>query len=275
MTTCAVVGHVEWIEFVRVEGVPDRGHIVTADEAFFEAAGGGGVAAVQLHRLGAEVTLYTALGDDEIGRRAKRRLEELGVQVEAEVGEMATRRGFTFLDSGGERTITVIGPKLVPRGEGSLRWEGLDGTDAVYFTAGDAAVLREARRARVLVATSRELPTLQEAGVRLDALVGSGSDPGEAYAPGDLDPPPELWVATDGARGGSVSAGTSAPTRYEAVPLPGPIGDAYGCGDSFAAGLTFGLGEGRTPRDALALGARCGAECLTGRGPYGVRLTAA
>ena len=33
-------------------------------------------------------------------------------------------------------------------------------------------------------------------------------------------------------------------------------------------GLTFGLGDGRSTEDALALGARCGAACMTGRGPY-------
>ena len=54
----------------------------------------------------------------------------------------------------------------------------------------------------------------------------------------------------------------------EAAPLPGPVRDAYGCGDSFAAGLTYGLGAGLAMPDALELGARCGAACLTGRGPY-------
>jgi ribokinase len=44
--------------------------------------------------------------------------------------------------------------------------------------------------------------------------------------------------------------------------------DSYGCGDSFAAGLTHGLGSGLAVPDALVLAARCGAVCLTGRGPY-------
>ena len=35
--------------------------------------------------------------------------------------------------------------------------------------------------------------------------------------------------------------------------------DAYGAGDSFAAGLTYGLAEGRSAEEAVALGARCGA----------------
>src|SRR3712207_7677282 len=48
----------------------------------------------------------------------------------------------------------------------------------------------------VLVATARELQTLQVAGVGLDALVASGEDEAERYHAGDLDPPPKLVVST-------------------------------------------------------------------------------
>ena len=53
------------------------------------------------------------------------------------------------------------------------------------------------------------------------------------------------------------------------------MGDAYGCGDSFAAGLTFALGRDRRIDEALELAARCGAACLTGAGPYEALLTQA
>ena len=66
----AVVGHVEWIEFVRVESVPAPGEIVHALETWEEPAGGGAVAAVQLARLNGTAHLFTSLGDDELGRRA-------------------------------------------------------------------------------------------------------------------------------------------------------------------------------------------------------------
>ena len=44
----AVVGHVEWVEFLRVPHVPTAGEIVHATDAWDEPAGGGAVAAVQL-----------------------------------------------------------------------------------------------------------------------------------------------------------------------------------------------------------------------------------
>jgi ribokinase len=56
--------------------------------------------------------------------------------------------------------------------------------------------------------------------------------------------------------------------------VPGTVVDAYGCGDSFAAGLTFGLGRGDSVEDAVALAARCGAAVMTGRGPYAAQLDA-
>ena len=133
----AVVGHVEWVEFARVEHVPKPGEIVHASETWEEAAGGGAVAAVQLARLGAETTLFTVLGNDELGG----------------------------------------------------------------------------------------------------------------------------WMNPGG--------------PYLAAPLPGPVEDAYGCGDCFTAGLTFALAEGRSPEEAVELGARCGAAVLTGRGAYAGQLTLA
>ena len=40
-------------------------------------------------------------------------------------------------------------------------------------------------------------------------------------------------------------------------------------GDSFAAGLTYGLGKRWSVDEAIAAAAACGAEALTRRGAYG------
>src|ERR671934_1099258 len=126
----AVVGHVEWVEFARVEHVPKPGEIVHASETWEEAAGGGAVAAVQLARLGAETTLFTVLGNDELGRRSRRQLTEQGVTVRAVVAPEPQRRAFTFVDTEGERTITVLGEKLVPAGgDRRLPWAELEDAD--------------------------------------------------------------------------------------------------------------------------------------------------
>ncbi|MEA2331171.1 MAG: ribokinase [Thermoleophilaceae bacterium] len=264
----AVVGHVEWIEFGRVDHVPAPGEIVHVTESWQEPGGGGAVAAVQLAKLAGAATLYTALGDDGLGHRAKRDLEALGLRVEAVFRPEPQRRAFVYVDAAGERTITVIGDRLGPRGDDPLPWHELTETDAVYFTAGDAGAARAARAAGVLVSTARGLETLQQAGVELDALVASARDPGETYEPGTLEPPPRLVVRTEGAAGGAYETADGERGRWGATPLPGPISDMYGCGDSFAAGLTYGLGAGMPVDAALELAARCGAACATGHGPF-------
>ncbi|HEV2723055.1 MAG TPA: PfkB family carbohydrate kinase [Thermoleophilaceae bacterium] len=271
----AVVGHVEWIEFARVERVPAPGEIVHALEVWEEPGGGGAVAAGQMARLAGEAVFFTALGDDALGHRAHDALTELGIRVEAAWRDEPQRRGFVFVDDAGERTITVIGDRSGPSGHDPLSWEQLAEMDAVYFTAGDPAAVRATRAARTMVATPRGLETLVEAGVQLDALVASANDPGERYARGDLRPEPELVVRTAGAGGGEWEREDGETGRYAASPPTGPIADAYGCGDSFAAGLTVGLGQGMEVREALELAARCGAACLTGHGPYAGQLTAA
>lgn len=268
----AVVGHVEWVEFARVDHAPQPGEIVHAIETWEEPAGGGAVAAVQLANLAGSCLLFTALADDALGRRSREELEARGVTVHAGVAHGAQRRALTHVDEGGERTITVLGDKLLPSGEdGSLPWEELARCDAVYFVSGDVAALRAARHCKVLVATARELATLQRAGVPVDVLVGSGEDAAERFEPGELDPEPQIIVTTAGALGGWIRPGGP----FRAAPLPGDVSDAYGCGDCFAAGLTYGLAL-REPVDAaVAIGARCGAAVLTGRGAYGHQLTAA
>jgi ribokinase len=262
----AVVGHVEWCTFLRVEKLPRAGEIVHAEETWAEAGGGGGVAAAELARLAGACTLYTALGADEAGRAARRQLEGLGVTVHSTASERPQRRAVVLVDSSGERAIAVIGAKLRPRGNSrGVPWGALAQADGVFFVSGDADALRAARRARVLVATPRELPTLREAGVELDALVGSGEDEGERYRSGDLEPPPRLVVSTAGRLGGWAQPGGP----YRAAPATGSFEDTYGAGDSFAAGLTYALARGLDTPAALGLAAERGAGALTRRGAHG------
>ena len=268
----AVVGHVEWIEFLRVEAVPRPGEIVGVQETWEEPAGGGGVAAVELARLAGEASLFCLLGGDERGAQARVRLEAAGVRVHSpSIGRAAAAR--VRLPGRGRRADDhVIGEKPRPKGgEGTLPWEQLDETDGVYFTAGDAEAVRQARRARVLVATARELPTLHAAGVELDALVASGEDESERYQPGDLEPPPKLVVSTAGSLGGWAQPGGP----YKAAAPPGPYEDVYGAGDCFAAGphLRTGQGDGRDRGARLRLGAGRARADAQGRRPHGLSAT--
>jgi len=264
----AVVGHVEWAEFLKVPHLPAPGEITHVTDRWETAGGGGAVTAVQLARLAGHATFVTALGDDELGHRAADELKRQGVDVRAAFrrGE-AQRRVIVQVEPNGERTITVIGDRLGPRADDPLGWDDFD-FDAVYFTAGDVGAIQAARRTKVLTATARALATLREANVQLDALVHSRLDEGERYEDGDLDPPPGLVVATERNAGGRWEARDGSRGHYEAVDPPGPVHDTYGCGDAFAGGLTAGLGAGLDVDTTLDLAARCGAWVAATDGPY-------
>lgn len=272
----AVVGHVEWITFARVDHVPGPGEIAHATDTWEGPGGAGGVAAVQLAKLAGSCDLFTVFGRDDIGEQATATLLSEGVEVRAALRDEATRRAVALIGPTGERTITTLGPRLQPNGADPLPWDRLGDSDAVYVTAGDVGAIRHARRGRVMVVTTRHLATLAASGVAPDAVVGSARDPAERYDPQLLaTSPPRLVVLTEGAEGGRFQTADGEEGRYEAAPLPGPIVDTYGGGDSFHAGLTFALGAGLDIPEALALAARCGAGAVAGRGPTGGQLTAA
>jgi ribokinase len=257
----AVVGHIEWVEFIPVGRLPDPGQVVHADGVFARAAGGGGVVAGVLAELGAQVDFYTALGDDEYGRSAARQLTERGITLHAAWHEEPTRRAFTLLDASGERTIVTIGARLDPLGSDELDWGRLRDVAGVYMTAGDRAALEAARQAPVLVASPRARTALAGDGPPIDAVVLSASDQDERQWAERAAPRTRLMVATEGKAGGRWWG--EAEGRWKAAEPPGPAVDSYGCGDSFAAGFTFGLASGMPIDRAAALGARCGARCLT------------
>ena len=264
--TLAVVGHLEWVNFLAVNALPAPGQISRAHRSLEEPAGAGAVVAVQLARLtGQRVAFFTALGKDEIGERSEARLLELGVIPIVAWRDQPTRRGISLVDDSSDRAITVIGERLTPVANDPLPWEHLADCDGVFVSATDPQGLRLARAAKVLTATPRlRLPVLQEAGVSLDALIGSNLDPAGSIEEDALTPAPTLRIATEGEKGGILIPGG----RFEAQPLPGLLAETYGCGDSFAAGVTAGLAAGFAITDAIKLGAQCGATCATHFGPY-------
>ncbi len=262
----AVVGHVEWISFIGVKGLPKPGDIIHASNFREEPAGGGAVAAIQLGKLTKQtVHFFTSLGKDRNGIESYKKLEDNGLKLHVAWKDEPTRKGISFVDEKGERTITVIGKRLQPTSNDSLPWQILDGFDGIFITATDPKGIQLCRNAKNIVATPRVgVQTLKEANIELDALVGSALDLAEQIPIMDLYPQPKKQVATEGAQGGYVIPGG----RYKAVKLNHKIIDSYGCGDSFAAGLTAGLAAGWEINKALNLAAKCGAICTTFFGPY-------
>ena len=264
-----IVGHVEWVTHA-LGRLPARGHIADQRGAFGEPAGGGGGAAVAAARLGAHTTLVTALGGDAAAQTAAQVLAARGVELTAAARAAAQTPVLTITEPDGERTIMVIGERLQARVDDGLHLTVATGSGAAYYTGEDAALLSEIRaRVPLLVVTARRLEDLVTAGVRADVVVGSANDPDEDPRGLPVGLTPAWTVLTDGARGGTVIAHDGTVRRYPAVAPSAPAIDSYGCGDTFAAGLTVGLARGLDIDGAIALGATAGAECATWRGGIG------
>jgi ribokinase len=212
-----VVGHVEWMEFAVTPALPRPGEILPVGETFMEAAGGGAVAAVQLRKLAGRALFVTALGDDPAAGIAREELAgRHGLELHVAQRAVPTRRGFTYLTDDHQRTITVIGERIVPAASDPLPWERCAEQDAIYFTGGDEGALRRAREARLLVATPRAFDVVKAAGVQLDVLVASAKDPGERAAAEALQPRPRHVVSP---RAATAATGTrSTATRGSGVP---------------------------------------------------------
>jgi ribokinase len=274
----AVVGHVEWVDFVRAGRLPRPGEIADAHDAWEAPAGGGAMAACALRSLTGAATFFCAVGDDARAQATVSGLRAAGLDVHAAVRPgRAQRRTLTWLTDDHERTITTLAPPLDPRGEDAVPWLSLRDADGVVVFAGDVDAVRAARAARTLVATARVAPALRAAGVAVDALIGSASDPGERIDEALVAACRPRWIVeTEGAAGGAWRAGPSAAGdlnvppasgRWAAAPLPGPPVDTFGCGDAFAAALMAGLASDRDIAGACALAARVGVALLCERAP--------
>ena len=227
----------------RRRGCRARARSCTSREFWAEAAGGGAVAAVQMVKLTGSALFFTALARRPLGRRTAEQLAARASTVHAGAARRAASgAASSYLDR--RRRAHDHGARRAarPARRRPAAVGALDAVDGVYFTGGDAAALRAARRARVLVATPRADRALRDAGVAVDVLVHSGTDPARRS------------TRASSTRRRAPSSRRSARRRalgrrgrqrhLGAEPLPGPRVDAYGAGDSFAAGLTTGLAAG-------------------------------
>ncbi len=211
------------------------------------------------------VHFFTSLGNDQAGRESYERLKKLGLKLYVSWREKPTRKGISFVDSRGERAITVIGERLQPESKDNLPWNLLNNFDGVFITATDSKGIERCKGAKTIVATPRlKSENLNNANLVLDALIGSSLDPYEELEMKKLTQQPKFLIKTQGERGGTITPGGN----YEAIKISAPTKDSYGCGDSFAAGVTVGLAAGWSIEKAVNLGAKCGAICATCFGPY-------
>ena len=263
----AVIGHIEWVTFLKVDQLPVAGEISHAKDYFEEAAGGAAVAAVQMARLiNGPVDLITSLGKDNYGEKCYERLTQLGLNLKVAWRENPTRKGISLISKDGERAITVIGERLQPIASDNLPWDDMKNYDGIYVTATDKEGIRLARGAKFLSATPRAgEQTLKNSKVKINVLIGSGLDPGEKINLEELEPKPDIYISTKGKLGGTIFPEN---IKYKSIKPSSKEIDTYGCGDCFAGAVTTALSAKLNLEQAINIGAYCGAECSTHYGPY-------
>ena len=262
----AVIGHIEWIAFMRVDSFPIPGSISHATRSLEKPAGAGSLIAKTLNELtNNDVHFFTSLGYDYYGKLSYKILKEMGLKLHVAWRNLPTRKGFSLIGKEGERSITIMGKRLEPKFSDKLDWKILDQVDGIFITAGDKEIFKYARAADILCTTPRVgLNIINNSKIKLDGLIGSNLDPGELYSLNDLDIKPRFIIKTEGSNGGIVIPGG----RYKAINNQKTEIDSYGCGDSFAAGIIYGLSSKWSIEKSITLGKVLGRNCVENFGPY-------
>jgi ribokinase len=241
-----VVGSVNLDLVARVERLPAPGETITATSFARVPGGKGANQAVACARLGAEVTLISAVGRDPLAEEALVGLRDSGVTLALRESDQPTGVALIQVDDAGETTIAVA-----PGANGTLGAVELPTHDAVLcqLEIPDAAVLSAweatagpfclnaaparpiAVDADLTVVNRHELDVL----TRRDGLVALTLGREGAVL---LDDGEEVVRA--------------APPRVEAV-------DGTAAGDAFTACLLVSLLEGRSEPDALERACAAGA----------------
>ena len=244
----AVVGHVEWMNFLKVDQLPKPGVISHSEKSIEYPAGGGSVIAKTLSELtNNQVHFFTSLGNDYYGEQSFKILSNYGIRLHVAWRDKPTRKGFSLIDSNGERSITVIGERLAPSYKDKLDWNLFEKMDGIFITASDSGI-----------------NIINKSNVFLDGLIGSNLDPGEVFSLSDISIKPKLIIKTEGENGGILYPGG----RYEALINAKQKIDSYGCGDAFAAGILYGLSSKWSIDKILSLAKLLGRDASECFGPY-------
>ena len=262
----AVIGHIEWINFIEVDQLPKPGLISHSKKSLEYPAGGGSVIAKRLRELtNGEVHFFTALGNDFYGKQCLNLLEDMGIKIHVAWRDKPTRKGFSIIDSESERSITIIGDRLAPTHKDNLDWSSLNDMDGIFITAADEEIFKKARVTKALCTTPRVgLDVINNSRLFLDGLIGSNLDPGEEFSLNELRIKPKFVIKTEGENGGIVFPGG----RYEAIGNKKNKVDSYGCGDSFAAGILYGMASKWEIDKSLNLAKVIGRDASEFFGPY-------
>ncbi|AIG81191.1 Hypothetical protein AJAP_42090 [Amycolatopsis japonica] len=268
-----VIGSANADLVVPVDRRPGGGETVLGGDTILSPGGKGANTAVAAARLGADVALLGAVGDDPYGELLKRSLAESGVDTGSlRTSERPTGIAYITVTPDGENSILVS-----PGANSALRPEDvdLDGAEIVVLSLEIPLETVEHAVAKAVdhhVKTLLNLSPAAELSAKtlqgLDVLLVNEHEAafllgGEADFPKLLDLGPKAAVVTLGAKGAAVVTAdgvTEVPSpKVEAV-------DTTGAGDAFAGALATSLAKGEELVDAARKAVKVAAITVTRQG---------
>jgi ribokinase len=277
-----VVGSIG-IDFVAVASrLPKVGETVLATRPLHIGPGGKGFnQAVGAARLGADVRFATKTGHGDLGRQARSFLEGEGLLTDlARESDADNQVALIFVDDSGRNMISVTpgaSADVLPADVAEL---GLTSADILLAqleipVATVAAAAAHAKEAGATVVLNPAPATPLPSGLlelidiatpnetELSLLTGlSTATTSEVVAAAErlIEMGVGEVVATVGAKG-AIHVDHAGSTNYPSLLVDAV--DTTGAGDAFNAGLVVGLSRGLGLADAIQLGARSGAYCVT------------
>jgi ribokinase len=247
-----------------VERVPERGETVVGSVFRIDHGGKGSNQAIGAARLGAEVRLLTAVGEDAFGAEALELWAAEGVDADAVVrAPLPTMAGAILVDAAGENRIVIVPGAL------SALTPGHVDAFAQAIAAADVCLVQ----LEIPVETARRaLEVARRADVRTvlnPAPAPSAPLPGDMLELVDYLTPNESEAAVLGSAAGAARAvvltlganGARLGDDHVAA-FPAAVVDTTGAGDAFNAAFAVALAERRPDVDAVRWGCAAGAHMV-------------
>jgi ribokinase len=261
VTRVAVVGSYGVGLTFGVERAPERGETLIGSLFRTDHGGKGSNQAVGAARLGAEVALLTAVGEDSFGDRAFELWSEEGVDASAVLrAPQATMTAAILVEAGGDNRIVVV--------PGALAALTPAHVDAFADRIAEADVLLVQLEIPLETAI-HALEVGRTAGVRT-VLNPAPAPAGTIAAAADyLTPNESEAFAVEGADGTLVVTlgEQGARLRGEQIPaFPATPVDTTGAGDAFCAAFAVALAEGAADAEAVRWGCAAGGHMVEHEG---------
>jgi sugar/nucleoside kinase (ribokinase family) len=263
-----VLGGIAWNTMVYLDRFPDPESRTVFSRGYHDTVGSSGAGkALNLARLGADVTLWGMIGDDDPGTKVRAYLDAAGLTFIPAPDPEGTMRHINLMDDAGER-ISIF----ANAGSADLSVEPdvirpwIDGIDVCAVT--------------IVSACKPFLPVLDDAGVEYwcdlhdydgenpyhrDFIDGaahlqitSGLLPDwRSFMERRIEAGTRTVICTHGREGASGLTADEGWVEIPAVPVdPGEVVDTNGAGDAFFAGFVTARHEGAALETAMERGAR-------------------